>query len=192
MPVFRSHKAMLLAGVLCTSALPPAFGESIGFTLKGTVWERAALSAPCKIEPELLFSLALKESHGAVAKGLISPQPYALRNGPSGPAYPKTQGEAEALLIRYLQEDKLTDIGIMQINCRWNCGRVKNASALLNPVENIKVGAAILCESISANPADMQLAIGGYHTMNPTREFDARLYAQDVIAIWRSIQMLKK
>ncbi|WP_246084979.1 lytic transglycosylase domain-containing protein [Pseudomonas nicosulfuronedens] len=181
---------MLLAGVLCTSALTPAFGESIGFTLKGTVWERAALSAPCKIEPELLFSLALKESHGAVAKGLISPQPYALRNGPSGPAYPKTQGEAEALLVRYLQEDKLTDI--MQINCRWNCGRVKNASALLNPVENIKVGAAILCESISANPADMQLAIGGYHTMNPTRELDARLYAQDVIAIWRSIQMLKK
>ncbi|MBG6287809.1 transglycosylase SLT domain-containing protein [Pseudomonas nitroreducens] len=192
MPVFISHKAMLLTGVLFIIALPTAFGEPTGFSLKGTVWERAALNAPCKIEPELLFSLALKESHGAVSNGLISPQPYALRNGQSGPAYPKTQAEAEVLLTRYLQEDKLTDIGIMQINCRWNCGRVRNANALLNPVENIKVGAAILCESISANPADMQLAIGGYHTMNPTRELDARLYARDVIAIWRSIQMLKK
>lgn len=192
MPVFISHKAMLLTGVLFIIALPTAFGEPTGFSLKGTVWERAALNAPCKIEPELLFSLALKESHGAVSNGLISPQPYALRNGQSGPAYPKTQAEAEVLLTRYLQEDKLTDIGIMQINWRWNCGRVRNANALLNPVENIKVGAAILCESISANPADMQLAIGGYHTMNPTRELDARLYARDVIAIWRSIQMLKK
>lgn len=160
------------------------------FSLKGTMWERGANNAPCKVDPLLLYSLALKESRSNAGSGLISPQPYALRNGPSGSVYPKTINEARALLRKYLAEDNLTDIGIMQINYRWNGNRVKNPEELLEPEKNINTGSKILCESIAQNPSDIQLAIGGYHTQNPTRELDARSYAADVIGIWRSIQRL--
>lgn len=166
----------------------PAQAEA--FSLKGTMWERGAVNAPCKLDPLLLYAVALKESRGSAGSGLISPQPYALRNGPSGNVYPKSLGEARILLRRYLAEDNLTDIGIMQINYRWNGNRVRKPEDLLEPEVNIKTGSKILCESIALNPSDIQLAIGGYHTMNPTRELDARSYAADVIGIWRSIQRL--
>ncbi|WP_256657395.1 transglycosylase SLT domain-containing protein [Pseudomonas sp. 2FE] len=95
------------------------------------------------------------------------------------------------MLKRYISEDILTDIGIMQINYRWNGSRVASPELLLDPEVNIRVGAEILCESIAQFPVDMQLAIGGYHTRNPKRELDARKYASNVLDIWRSLQRLK-
>jgi len=126
----------------------------------------------------------------AAGKGMVAPHPFALRNAPSGAAYPGTYDEARALLHRYVREDNLTDIGIMQINYKWNGNRVSNIEDLLDPEHNIRVGASILCESIAQYPKDILLAIGGYHTRNPKREQDARAYARDVLYIWRSIQRL--
>ncbi|MCY1550711.1 hypothetical protein D9M68_869840 [compost metagenome] len=80
----------------------------------------------------------------------------------------------------------------MQINFHWNGYRVENPKDLLNPEVNIKVGAEILCEAISANRTDIQLAIGGYHTRNPKREVDARKYAMSVMRIWRNLMVLSK
>jgi len=154
------------------------------------VWERASKAAACKPDPLLLFSLALKESRSSAGKGMVAPHPFALRNAPSGATYPARYEQAKELLHRYLREDSLTDIGIMQINYRWNGNRVQNIEHLLDPEQNIRVGAAILCESIAQYPRDIMLAIGGYHTRNPSREQDARAYARDVLYIWRSIQQL--
>lgn len=164
--------------------------DAANFSLKGTMWERASSSASCRPDPLLLYSVALKEARTMLGGGMIAPHPFALRNEPSGPVFPSDYVEARSKLARYIQEDELTDIGIMQINYYWNGRRVTSVEDLLDPETNIKVGAKILCESIAQYPTDMLLAIGGYHTKNPKRQTDARRYAQDVLAIWRSIQRL--
>lgn len=173
--------------VLCTSISAIA-GE---FSLKGTMWERASLASACKPDPLLLYSLALNESKASTGKGMVAPHPFALRNAPSGALYPNSYPDAKSVLGKYIAEDVLTDIGIMQINYRWNGNRVPRPELLLDPEVNIRVGAQILCESIAKYPVDMQLAIGGYHTQNPKRELDARQYASNVLNIWRSLQRLK-
>lgn len=165
--------------------------QASNFSLVGTMWERASKASACKPDPLLLYSLALAESKKSTSKGMIAPHPFTLRNAPSGALYPATYTEAEAHLDRYIAEDVLTDIGIMQINYRWNGMRVKNPKQLLDPEVNIRVGAQILCEVIALHPVDMQLAIGNYHTRNPKRELDARQYASNVLGIWRSLQRLK-
>lgn len=176
--------------LLAVSILSGTSAYSGGFSLKGTTWERAAASAACKPDPLLLYSLALQESGHAVKRGFVAPHPYALRNAPSGAHYPETLDDAKSALQRYIAEDRLTDIGIMQINYRWNAHRVKDPHELLNMKVNIRVAAEILCESIRSNPVDLQLAIGGYHTMNPKRNVQARAYAQSVLKIWRSLKRL--
>lgn len=165
--------------------------QSQKFTLKGTMWERASKSVSCKPDPMLLYSLALNETKTSSGAGFVAPAPFALRNAQSGAIYPKSYSDAEKHLRRFIFEDKLTDIGIMQINYYWNGKRVAKPELLLDPEVNIRVGAQILCESIAQYPVDLQLAIGGYHTRNPKRELDARKYASNVLHIWRSLQRLK-
>ena len=183
----------LQAGVVLalTVAAQAAFAQSTGFSLKGTMWERGSNSAECKPDPLLLFSLALTESRAPSGNGRIAPHPFALRNTPSGSRFPRTYRDAVTALEHYIREDSLTDIGIMQINYRWNGNRVARPEHLLDPETNIRVGAQILCESIAQYPADIHLAIGGYHTRNPRREPDARQYATTVLGIWRALQRLR-
>lgn len=184
-----------ISSIIAVSALIAmcisAGAEGSGFSLKGTMWERASIAAPCKPDPLLLYSLALKESKTSAGIGMIAPHPFALRNAPSGALFPDSYMDAKSVLGRYISEDILTDIGIMQINYRWNGNRVARPELLLDPEVNIRVGAQILCESIAQYPVDMQLAIGGYHTRNPKRELDAREYASNVLSIWRLLQRLK-
>lgn len=184
---FNSFLTLSACVAICTALSTKADA----FSLKGTMWERASLASACKPDPLLLYSLALKESRTSAGVGLVAPHPFALRNAPSGALYPSTYMDAKARLGKFIAEDVLTDIGIMQINYRWNGNRVAQPELLLDPEVNIRVGAQILCESIAQYPVDMQLAIGGYHTRNPRRELDARQYASNVLSIWRSLQRLK-
>lgn len=156
--------------------------------LAGTVWDEAAKEAACKLNPLLLYSVALQESRKSSGKGTIKPHPLALRNEKSGSAYPANMSEAIELLNRFIKEDRLTDIGVMQINYRWNGNRVKNPEQLLDLKTNIRVGAEILCESVAAHPGDIRLAIGGYHTRNPKRKMDAIRYGEDVLYIWKRLE----
>ena len=187
---------MLLAKVscrlLCGAMLSFVSLSSHSFSLQGSMWERVSQESACKAPPLLLYSIALQESRYSAGNGMVKPHPFALRNGPSGSRFPKTKEEAAELLNKYIAEDKLTDIGLMQINFRWNGHRVRSPGLLLNAETNIRVAAEILCEAISAKRGDIELAIGGYHTMNPRRESDAREYARNVLYIWRSLQKLER
>jgi len=113
------------------------------FTLENTVWERVSHASVCKVPPLLLYSLAIQESRHSAGGGMIRPHPFALRNAASGSKYPSTKAEATDLLARYIEEDPLTDIGMMQINLRWNGNRVKSPEMLLDPETNISVAAQI-------------------------------------------------
>jgi hypothetical protein len=156
--------------------------------LEGTVWSEAAIESVCKVDPLLLYAVALVESRGSAGAGFIRPNQFALRNAPSGSRYPKTHEEAALLLPRYIAEDRLTDIGAMQINYRWNGHRVDDPIKLLDLKTNVLVGAQILCEAIAANPKDLRIGIGGYHTMNPDRIEDAIRYGENVLYIWKRLR----
>ncbi len=185
---------MLKVKAIFFTALVLAAGSSWGngFTLEGTMWERASKASKCNAPPLLLYSIALQESRTGAGKGFVRPHPFALRNQPSGAKYPSSKEEAMSLLATFIKEDRLTDIGMMQINYRWNGHRVAAPEMLLNPEINIKVAADILCEAIAMKRDDIELSIGGYHTMNPGREGDARLYARNVLYIWRALQRLER
>lgn len=189
--MYKYHISFVFILSACIVVSAEASARPNGFSLRGTMWERASKTSSCKPDPLLLYSLALKESKASVGKGMIAPHPFALRNAPSGAFYANSYVAAKLVLNKYLAEDALTDIGIMQINYRWNGNRVTRPELLLDPEINIRIGAQILCESIAQYPVDMQLAIGGYHTRNPRRELDARQYASNVLSIWRSLQRLK-
>ena len=181
------NRALVFAFILGASSLPM---EGNAFSLEGTMWERASSKSKCNAPALLLYSIALQESRTSAGKGLIKPHPFAMRNEPSGSLYPNTKQEAEQLLPGLIAEDRLTDIGMMQINYRWNGSRVARPEMLLNPETNIKVAADILCEAIAAQGGDIVLGIGGYHTLNPKREVDAKQYGLEVLSTWKALQRL--
>lgn len=156
--------------------------------LDGTVWAEASRSASCQVEPELLYAVALVESRRGVDQGYISPHQFALRNEPSGSVYPGNIDEARQKLKIFLAEDRLTDIGAMQINYRWNGHLVNNPEELLDLSTNVQTGAIILCNSIKKYPDDLRLGIGGYHTMNPDRRDAAIAYGELVLSVWKNLR----
>lgn len=176
----------IITSMAVAAGAAPALAETS--ILDGTVWAEVAKVSACNVDPLLLYSVALAESRSAAGRGFIRPHPFALRNEPSGSTYPGNQSEATGLLLKYIEEDRLTDIGAMQINYRWNGHRVANPADLLDLKTNITVGAQILCEAISANPGDIRVAIGGYHTRNPEREIDAISYGETVLYIWKRLR----
>ncbi|WP_153039746.1 transglycosylase SLT domain-containing protein [Pseudovibrio sp. Ad37] len=139
-----------------------------------------------RIDPFLLYSVALAESAKSVGKGNIAPSIWALR-APSGAVYPFTLELALSELDRLTKaHGKMVDVGLMQVNLRWHGHRVQHPSELLDPVVNIEVGAQILVEAILSAPDDIELGIGRYHTW--ADENRARNYGQRVLAIWRNIK----
>lgn len=183
-----AHKRTIITTALICVVQATLTEDAIGSSLlDGTVWAAVASEAPCRVDPLLLYSISLLESRRGVGNGTVRPHPYALRNSVSGSLYPSNFDDAKEALERYLVEDRLTDIGIMQINYRWNGNRVDHPAELLNIETNISVGATILCESLKAFPQDIRLGIGGYHTRNPERKADAIEYGENVLLIWKRL-----
>lgn len=182
--------AYCLIGTISAVTVSYASSADASSLLAGTVWEEVAAQAQCTLDPLLLYSVALVESRraaGSHSTGMIRPHQYALRNSVSGSVYPETHEQAVQMLHRFAEEDRLTDVGAMQINLRWNGSRVGDITELLDLRQNVKTGADILCESLRAYPTDIRMGIGGYHTRNPDRSDDARNYGEMVLHIWRKL-----
>jgi len=161
---------------LVTSFLSTSINAAIN--LDGTIFNRAAKKY--KIDPLLIYSVALAESALERKKGLISPWPWTLRA--KSPFYIHSYSKAKKKLIE-LQKKYGTDIdvGLMQINLRWNSYRVPSVMDLLIPEKNIMIGTQILSESIKSAPNDLVLGIGRYH--NWSNEKIARQYGKKILII---------
>lgn len=156
--------------------------------LSGTTWERHAyVREGCDFDPLLLYALALKESRIGAGKGMVSLNPYALNNPVYGSEYPQNIDEARRELSRYLAASELTDIGIMQVNWRWNGHLVSDPADLLDVDTNVRTSARILCNAIQRRPGNIEWAIGSYHTPNPEKRDVAEAYGRDVLRIWRRL-----
>mgnify|MGYP001044954605 CR=1 FL=1 len=172
-------KSIVLSGLLI--ATPVAHG----FDLSGTLFEQAGRQVG--LDPTLIYAVSLAESARGEGKGAISPYPWTLRSARA--TYASTRAEAEAELKAYLESGKKKiDVGLMQINVKWNGHRIDSPVKLLDPLTNVTLGSQILAEAIRSAPGDFELGIGRYHSWED--EARARNYGQRILAIYKNLLQL--
>jgi hypothetical protein len=176
--------SMLAIGLLV--AIGPQIAGA--FDLQGTVWAEASKNT-CKLDPRLLYAVALNESKRYAGK-VVTPNPFALNISDKG-YHPTSKAEAVELLSTGLNKTKSIAVGAMQVSVRWNGHRVNHPSDLLELRTNVFIGSEILCEMIKGQD-DMALAIGRYYTPNPKLEHEARHYGENVLRIWRRLILLSE
>lgn len=156
----------------------------------GSAFENAA--KPYGIDPLLLYSVALAESaYDGNRNGSIAPWPWTLRT-PTTPIYAKSLEEAQRALQRIVDEHGVKtslDVGMMQINLRWNGYRVNSPTDLLDMGINLETGAEILAEAILSAPGDIELGLGRYH--NWEDEARSRSYGSRILTIYGELQSLR-
>ncbi|MBN2701114.1 MAG: lytic transglycosylase domain-containing protein [Methylothermaceae bacterium] len=129
-----------------------------------------AIARENKIEPVLLYAIALSES-AKVQRGRVSPWPWTIRSDEYGPKLFDTRQEAEAHLRHLLAEGvENIDVGMMQISLKWHGDKVDDPLKLIDPSINVTVGAGILREALKSC-ADPVLAVGRYHSWNPEKAY---------------------
>lgn len=153
------------------------------FDVRGTEFEVAAASYD--LDPLLLYSVALAESASGRGDNTISPWPWTLRTMDEA-FYAMSREQAVTRLKQLLTFKKRSvDIGFMQVNLFWHGHRVENPVDLLDPITNLKTGAAILSETISSSPGDLELGIGRYHCWKD--EARSRSYGKRVLSIYQQV-----
>lgn len=154
--------------------------------LQHTLWWQVARRH--RIDPYILYAVALTESRKNGEQNRVMPWPWAINN--AGNAFiPNSQQEAEALLNQMLDQGKRNiDIGIMQVNLRWHGHRVAKPELLLIPSTNLEIGASVLSEAIQSVPGNLAHGIGRYYSWK--NETAAIQYGQKVIALADQIRAI--
>jgi len=147
--------------------------------LQNTFWWQVANRN--QLDPYILYAVALVESAKGRGENHISPWPWAL-NKAGKAIIPSTHQQARLILNKSLANgNRNIDVGLMQINVRWQGHRVKQPEQLLNPITNLKIGAVVLAEAIQSVPNNLVLGIGRYHSWQNVDAASA--YGRKVLAI---------
>jgi hypothetical protein len=154
--------------------------------LQNTLWGQVARRH--RIDPYILYAVALTESRKNDDQNKVIPSPWAINN--AGNAYiPGSQQEAKALLNQMLEQGKRNiDIGMMQVNLRWHGHRVAKPEQLLIPSTNLEIGASVLSDAIQSVPGNLARGIGRYYSWK--NESAAIQYGQKVIALANQIRAI--
>lgn len=148
--------------------------------LRNTVWWSAARER--RLDPYVLYAVALVESAQIRQRAVVAPWPWAL-NREGQAIIPGTRAEAGDILRASIDQGiRSIDVGLMQVNLRWNGHRVARPEQLLNPATNIRIGADILAEAIASAPDDEALGIGRYHA-GFRNDAEAYRYGRLVMAV---------
>lgn len=173
------------SAVLATDDIP------LSGVLAATPWATAAEAFG--LEVELLYGVALAESRRVLDRHLSAPWPWTLNISGQG-FYFDTRAEAEQALSKALTSSKGNiDVGPMQINTRYHTWRVGDPLLLLDPEVNLRIGAAILAESL-ARDSDPVIAVGLYHAgsiTTPGKRERAERYGSQVLAIVSALKGLR-
>lgn len=149
---------MRFAGVIlalaCVSHAPTA--------VSGATWAEAARAN--KLDPLILYAVALQESRMLWSDGSARPWPWTLRSASGGAGRFATRQAAAEALDRLLKAgEHNVDIGLMQVNWGFHGHRVATPDQLLDPRRNIRIAAEILGEAMAAEAGDLARALGAYH-----------------------------
>lgn len=157
--------------------------------LSDSVWQSAGKQFG--IDPLLLYAIALQESGQLTPeRDSVRPWPWTLHAKGYGALYFPSYEAAAQRLEQLINEEGISnvDIGLMQINWRFNGHLHPNPVQLLLPKYNIPVGARILRDNLKRHDNDLQRAVARYHSGKLER--GAR-YARTVFAILRELDSLR-
>ena len=181
--LFMKRKLMI---PLCLTVMMP-FSTASYAAFENTIFGKVALRH--NLEPELLYAVALAESGYSAdpGSGKIAPHPFAIRSDHA--VYPSTIEEARQELRRELLHSDSIDVGIMQINTRWNRNLFRDHEQLLEPETNLELGAQILRRVLDDRRySELEVRIGHYHSF--TDEKQIRSYGRYVMEIYRGLKQL--
>lgn len=148
-------------------AIFPIYGYAEPSSLQHSLWGKAAQVAG--IHHNTLYSIALQETGMRWRDHTFRPWPWTI-NVNKGSAnikagsyrYPTEEAAVNALTTMLDEGINNIDVGLMQVNIRWNGHRVKDKKLLMKPSVNIMVAAGILKDIHVGN--DVRLAVAHYHS----------------------------
>lgn len=142
-----------------------------------------------QIPASILYAVALTESGKKIKTGLFRPWPWTLNVAGQAKRY-KTRREAWQAIEHYLSQGiRSIDIGLLQINWRWNKAELRNNTwQALDPLFNAQTGARLLRNAYRAK-GNWPHAIGHYHSpgQKPRQKHRARKYTQRVLKHYQQI-----
>lgn len=145
--------SILAAPAALAARVPPAYTEA---------------ARAHNVPPVILYALALTESGITLSFGR-RPWPWTLNIAGHGKRYP-SRGAACRALRAALDRTRLIDVGLGQLNVRWqrvlfgDGRRFDDPCAALNPYANLDAAAGILCECYELEHIDDWIeAAGCYH-----------------------------
>ena len=174
----------LASQAAATGAAPPP----IAFA--GTAWDQAARAQG--IDPALLYALALARTGTSAGGGAAAPWPWTLVIRGRPQHYPSRAHAAAALAQISNDQRNTLELGLMAIDLhRWRHRLdTPDPADLLEPATNLRLGAAILADSLRATPGDRALAVG--HVAFPADATAARSFGRRVLAIATALGMAEQ
>ena len=162
-------------------------GSLLALDLSGTVFDEAGRRY--RLDPLLLYAVALVESGYGSEKQGVRPWAWALRSS-RGSVYAKDRAEAEQVLSTLLGDGLLNvDIGLAQVNLRWHGHRIRQPADLLDPVTNLSVSADILRDALASAPGDLALGVARYHSWLDHDKGER--YARRVLRIYQQLSDIR-
>ncbi len=160
MTMTRLHRLLLLASITASLVAPGAVLANADITNVPPAYRSVA--AEYSVPPALLYSVALTES-GNRYHGSRLPWPWTVNHGGKG-IYFDTRQEAYDYLSQILKEGQSNfDVGLMQVNWRWNKQVFPSLWEALDPHTNLRGGASILRENY-LRLGTFEAAVGAYHS----------------------------
>lgn len=172
------------SGTIVVVAEPRA-GRADGFNLDitspGNLW--AKTGARYRIDPVLIYAVALVETRGLQPDGSVAPSPWVVRI--NGHLHSGTRKETEhAIELANLLAVPVQDVGIMQVYYPVHRDIEPDPIALLNPARNIEIGTRLLHQAMRES-TDPVLRIGYYHSHDAGL---ARGYGELVLNVYRELK----
>lgn len=159
-----------------------ADGFNLDITSPGSLW--AKTGARYRIDPVLIYAVALVETRGTQPDGSVAPSPWIVRI--NGHLHSGTRAQTEhAIELAHLLAVPVQDVGIMQVYYPVHRDIEPDPIALLNPARNIEIGTRLLRKAMGES-GDPVLRIGYYHSHDATL---ARGYGQMVLSVYKELKM---
>jgi Transglycosylase SLT domain len=171
--------------VMASSSQHSANGDgfNLDITSAGSLWAKAG--ARYRIDPLLIYAIALVETKSAQADGSIAPSPWVVRI--NGRLHKGSRSDSEhAIQLAHLMALPVQDVGIMQVYYPMHRDAVRDPLTLLDPRTNISVAAKILRDGMHETH-DPVLGVGYYHSHTPDL---ARNYGAAVMTVYQRLKTI--
>lgn len=157
-------------------------GFNLDIASPASLWAKAG--ARYRIDPVLIYAIALVETRGIQPDGSVAPSPWVVRI--NGHVHSGSRAETEhAIELAHLLAAPVQDVGIMQVYYPVHRDIEADPIALLNPARNIEIGTRLLRQAMNQS-SDPVLRIGYYHSHDATL---ARGYGQQVLSVYKELKL---